>query len=64
MWAWFRRKALENCEEMLGCMWLRAGIHLTKAKVKVREILSTLSVVERSGEHEGPSMAELARSYE
>lgn len=37
---------------------------MTKAKVKVREILSTLSVVERSGEHEGASMAESARFYE
>ena len=43
-------------------MRLGAGIHLTK--VKVREILSTLSVVEKSGEHEGASMAELARFYE
>ena len=47
----FRKKALENREEMVGCMWLGADVHLAMAKVKVRGILSTLSAVERSGEH-------------
>ena len=58
----FQARVLEWGAIAFSCMRLGAGIHLTK--VKVREILSTLSVVEKSGEHEGASMAELARFYE